>query len=61
MSDATKIPTDMEVAAMLRGFQEKHDPELTHIKADALLCDLLRALGYNQTVFDFENLEKWYA
>lgn len=37
------------------------DTETDHGKADDLLCELLRRLGFERTVMAFEALEKWYA
>lgn len=37
------------------------DHELSHIKADDILSDLLRDLGYDDVVDEFDKIEKWYA
>lgn len=37
------------------------DDEVVHIKADDLMCDLLRSLGYQEGVHIFENLPKYYS
>ena len=37
------------------------DEEITHSKADDLMCDLLRELGYGEGVDVFEDMPKWYA
>jgi len=37
------------------------DPEAAHCQADALLCDLLTGLGYEQLVAIYHKVEKWYA
>lgn len=37
------------------------DIESSHAKADELLCDLLKSLGYHETVKAFDELDKWYA
>ena len=42
-------------------FCDEYDMETIHIDADALLCNVLRDLGYNELVDWFESLEKWYA
>jgi len=39
----------------------KYDEEEAHGRADALLCELLRILGYGAGVDIFENADKWYA
>ena len=37
------------------------DPEAEHVRADELLCELLKQLGYEKTVTAFEKVFKWYA
>ena len=37
------------------------DEEITHSKADDLMCDLLRELGYGEGVDVFKDMPKWYA
>ena len=37
------------------------DEERTHFLADALMCDVLRLLGYGEGVATFYQLDKWYA
>lgn len=37
------------------------DAEDSHILADDYMCDLLRELGYEEGVYIFENMNKWYA
>jgi len=37
------------------------DIEVRHKTADALLCDLLNTLGFNDIVKEFNELDKWYA
>ena len=36
-------------------------PEEGHIEADALMCQVLRELGYDAGVEIFERMPKWYA
>ncbi|MCR8982653.1 hypothetical protein P4V86_19365 [Brevibacillus laterosporus] len=38
-----------------------YDEEIAHQKADELMCDLLRSLGYGSGVEVFEKASKWYA
>ena len=38
-----------------------NDPEDCHIKMDNLMCDLLKALGYEDGVKIFENIPKGYS
>ena len=35
--------------------------EKSHMQADALMSDMLTALGYGQGVTIFEKMGKWYA
>jgi hypothetical protein len=37
------------------------DEEVSHIKADGILCDLLRKLGHDVVADAFEEVDKWYA
>ncbi len=41
--------------------QEGSDPEAEHAEADHAICLLLRFLGYNDVVDEYEKIEKWYA
>jgi len=40
---------------------EGYDEETRHYKADQLMCDLLKYLGYKKGIKIFESWEKWYA
>ncbi len=51
----TKAIAAIEAAATLHG----HDAEGLHAAGDAILCDLLNALGFTEIVKKFEALEKW--
>ena len=46
------------MAEILRG---TFDPEMSHIIADRLICELLETLGYGEAVKIFEEMEKWYS
>lgn len=37
------------------------DVETAHEDADQVLCDLLKALGYNKVVEEYNKVEKWYT
>lgn len=37
------------------------DREGAHIEADAVLCRLLRSLGYGDVIEVWHKVEKWYA
>lgn len=39
----------------------KHDDEGRHMKADDLLCKVLKSLGYEKGVEIYESIGKWYA
>ena len=38
-----------------------YDEELAHPDADAVLCDLLKELGFEDVVELYEKVPKWYA
>lgn len=42
-------------------FNSKGCEESSHIECDAIMCELLKSLGYGEGVKIFENMEKWYA
>ncbi len=37
------------------------DPESAHYEGDAMLCLMLRTLGYGDVVAAWDKLDKWYA
>ncbi len=37
------------------------DPEVGHLKADNLMIELLRSLGYGEGVNIFDEMPRWYA
>lgn len=39
----------------------KGDTEGVHGDADDLLCEILKQLGWNKVVEEYEKVEKWYA
>lgn len=39
---------------------EDYDTEVSHIKADNLLCEVLKGLGYAEGAEIFEAMHKWY-
>ena len=41
--------------------EESEDEEKVHIKADKLLCDFLKQLGYDEIVKEYNKIPKWYA
>ena len=38
-----------------------NEEEMSHIRMDALMCDLLESLGYKDGVEFFKNSDKWYS
>lgn len=45
----------------LKKQQGSGDYEVAHGEADAVLCELLVALGYQDVVDEWEKVPKWYA
>ena len=45
----------------LKEAQKNWDQENAHIEGDEALCDLLKGLGLNEIVEEFEGINKWYA
>jgi len=41
--------------------QEDLDLENAHMKADQALCELLKGLGFEDLVYEFESINKWYT
>jgi hypothetical protein len=39
----------------------KGDPEIAHVNADEILCELLTSLGFSDVVEEFKKVPKWYA
>lgn len=51
----------MTIEKLKRLNREGVDPEMSHIEADKVLCDYLRALGEHAIVDEFEKVPKWYS
>lgn len=34
---------------------------MAHVNADDILCDLLKLLGYEDVVVEYNKIGKWYA
>lgn len=45
----------------LRKWQQEGDYEMAHSEADAIICELLRTLGYDDVVEEWHKVGKWYA
>lgn len=52
---------DKASAKKMRKFGRSDDTEGAHHDGDALLCELLLAIGFEKTVKEFKSLYKWYA
>lgn len=65
--DNVDAERDAEFAKAMRRIVERNtkfgvtDIEESHIKAEELMCDLLLAHGYTETVDAFKNMRKWYG
>lgn len=46
---------------MAETLRNRIDPEMSHIRSDELVCELLEKLGYGEAVKIFEEMEKWYS
>lgn len=53
--------TPEEFEKIMKTYSELSSKADRHELADKLVCDLLRALGYEDGVEIFEKMEKWYA
>lgn len=61
--------TPTEFSTAMQGIKEKYetnpaygpDPEMAHIFADDLMCELLSELGYKDGVEIFNSMELWYS
>jgi len=53
--------TPEEFKAKMQECADNYDTECGHSNADALMCELLRSMGYGEGVLIFEEMDKWYA
>lgn len=53
--------TEEKALEKLKRAQAHDDPELAHVLADDVLCELLSNLGYSDVVKEFKKVERWYA
>jgi hypothetical protein len=53
--------TPEEFAKEMKKIFAKRNKEERHAKADELMCQLLKSLGYEKGVKIFEKADKWYA
>jgi len=57
-----KIMTPEEFAEYMQYLHDLNsDQEQTHIRMDALMCELLRNLGYEKGIEIFDKTSKWYS
>ena len=52
--------TDKEAIEKLKNIT-KCDTERSHCEADAVLCELLTSLGYDNVVEIYLDIDKWYV
>ena len=45
----------------LKNEQNNDDIEMAHSNADDLLCEFLISLGYQDVVYEYNKVSKWYA
>jgi hypothetical protein len=50
-----------EAIKRLKALRGSGDIEAAHSEADGILCELLTALGYSDVVYEWMQVEKWYA
>ncbi|EKS1202973.1 hypothetical protein L8O18_06110 [Enterobacter asburiae] len=54
--------TREEAIAVLKELQGKGgDVEMDHIRADDVLCEMLKTLGFEDVVIEYDAINKWYA
>lgn len=61
MNHMAMTPTDFAVQMRRLATSEEDGLEETHMKADKLMCTILREWGYSEGVDVFEEMDKWYA
>ncbi len=59
--DCQRASVDKEWAKRINDEAMSGDFESDHGKADDILCELLKQLGFGETVAAFEKVGKWYA
>lgn len=50
-----------EYCKRMRFIADISDTEQAHLEADALLCEVLRKLGFHELVTTYESITKWYG
>jgi hypothetical protein len=62
MSEPSNVElAEAEALLRLRDLQKGYDQETAHVEADAAVCKLLVALGYEHVVNEYAKIDKWYA
>jgi hypothetical protein len=61
MEDEKPMSPDEFKSRMRWIYRSPVDVESAHVAADALLCEMLRSLGYGDGVAVFEGSTKWYS
>ena len=46
---------------LLKEQQISWDDEMAHVEADNLVCELLKELGFEEVVKEYDKVSKWYA
>jgi hypothetical protein len=57
----TTVLTPAMFAKRMNEIAKLDDEEECHTKADDLMCDLLKSLGYDRGVKTFMSMERFYA
>lgn len=52
---------DRYAACSMRDLAGSRDQEMAHFTADLILLDLLKMVGFTETVEAFKEVPKWYA
>ena len=50
-----------EALARLKELQSIRDIEMAHAYADDVICDLLKSLGYEDVIIEYDKVDKWFA
>lgn len=61
VSKTGAVINEDDIIERLKGIKARGDIETGHRQANAILCDLLRKLGFDEVVDAYEAVEKWYA
>jgi hypothetical protein len=49
------------IITKMHRLEDQYDTETAHVKADKLLSNFVRELGYDELADAFDDIEKWYA